>query len=314
MAEIGLQQAIGRKQILVGEAKYVPVVAKKEIDPAEKRYTQFLKEVFDVAEPVLYQEVGEQAAVQGELALLTGVELAKKMKPWEAFQEHKDWKRLGSELDFVWRGGKDVPHRLGRVFMNGVIEAGSLAIDYGSDKAIDWFVNNDREELPKPFNKLISLTDENKFILRDGFEFAADKFVGFGANEAVKFATNEKDVRYPSHLANAASELLNIATAIGGWNRSHDVLKRVANSAINPGFIEGSLRSLVAIPIFGAGVDKIYTALNEKLKNENGGLYLTYLTLSRMLYSKFGYMDVSGGTKSNDAIQSAEISARKHFN
>ena len=44
----------------------------------EKKYTQFLKEVFDVAEPVLYQEVGEQAAVQGELALLTGAELAKK--------------------------------------------------------------------------------------------------------------------------------------------------------------------------------------------------------------------------------------------
>lgn len=301
MAEIGLQQAIGRKQILVGEARYVPVVPKKETDPAEKKYTQFLKEVFDVAEPVLYQELGEQAAVQGELALLTGAELAKKMKPWEEFKKHKDWKRLGSEVDFVWRGGKDVPHRLGRVFMNGVIGAGSFGIDFGSDKAIDWFVNHNRKELPIPFNKIISLTDENKFVIRDGLEFAADKIVGFGANEAVKAVTHEKDVRYPSQLANTVSEMGNLATAIGRWNQTDaSPLKKAISSMINPGFVEGTLRSIMAAPLFGAGVEKIYMILNEKLKNENGGLYLTYLTLSRMLYSKFGYLDISGGKKKQE--------------
>ncbi len=293
MAEIGMQQAIGRKQILVGEARYVPVVPKKEIDPAEGKYTQFLKEVFDVAEPVLYQELGEQATVQGELALLTGVELAKKMKPWEEFEKHKDWKRLGSDLDFVWRGGKDVPHRLGRVFLNGVIEAGSFVIDYGADIGVDRLVNHGRRDsFPFPLNKVMSFTDENKFILRDGLEFAADKAVGYGANEAVKAMTHEKNVRYPSQLANTISEMGNLATAIGGWNQPNASLtRRIISSAINPGVIEGSLRSLVAIPLFGAGVEKIYTALNEKLKNENGGLYLSYLTLSRMLYTKFGYVD-----------------------
>lgn len=298
MAEIGMQQLTGRKQILVGEAKYVPVVVKKEIDPAEKKYTQFLKEVFDVAEPVLYQEVGEQAVAQGELALLTGAELAKKMKPWEEFEKHKDWKRLGNELDFVWRGGKDVPHRLGRVFMNGVIGAGSLGVDFVADKGVDWFVNKGRKELPIPFvKKLIPLTPENKFVLRDGLEFFSDKLVGYGANVAVKGMTREKDVRYPSQLANTLSEMGNLATAIGGWNQVGAAsYKKVLNSMINPGFIEGSLRSVAAIPVFGAAVEKIYTAFNEKLKNENGGLYLAYLTVARMLYTKFGYL-TGGSTK-----------------
>ena len=58
---------------------------------------------------------------------------------------------------------------------------------------------------------------------------------------------------------------------------------------INPAFIEGTLRSIAAIPLFGAGVERVYAAMNEKLKNENGGLYLTYMVLSRMLYTKYGY-------------------------
>lgn len=299
-----MQQAIGRKQILVGEARYVPVVPKKEIDPTEKKYTQFLKEVFDVAEPVLYQEIGEQAAVQGELALLTGAELAKKMKPWEEFEKHKDWKRLASELDFVWRGGKDVPHRLGRMFMNGVIEAGSFTVDFVADEGIKKLLPEKKEYINNPFSQkpLIKLTDENRYVLEDGFEFLSDKIIGYGANEAIKGLTKEKDVRYPSQLANTMSELGNLATAISGWNR--DPTKRIWTSMINPGFIEGSLRSFAAIPLFGAGVEKIYTALNEKLKNENGGLYLTYLTLFRMLSTKFGYLDVSGGKKSVGATSS----------
>ena len=291
MAEVGMQQAIGRKQILVGEARYVPVVPKKEIDPSEKKYTQFLKEVFDVAEPVLYQEVGEQAAVQGELALLTGAELAKKMKPWEEFKKHQDWKRLGSELDFVWRGGKDVPHRLGRVFLNGVIEAGSFGVDIGSDTVINNLLNHGKKELKIPLiKKTIELSQENKYVLRDGLEFGSDKFIGFGANEAIKAMTKQKDVRYPSQLANVLSEMGNIATSLARWNR-HDAggYKKALNSMINPAFIEGTLRSIAAIPLFGAGVERVYAAMNEKLKNENGGLYLTYMVLSRMLYTKYGY-------------------------
>lgn len=299
MAEVGMQQAIGRKQILVGEAKYVPVVPKKEVDPAEKKYTQFLKEVFDVAEPILYQEVSEQAAVQGELALLTGAELAKKMKPWKAFETHKDWQRLGSELDFVWRGGKDVPHRLGRVFINGVIGAGSVGVDYLADKGVDKLLDEKKKEFLIPLTKkrMIELTPQNRYVLRDGLEFFSDKLVGYGANIAVKGMTHEKDVRYPSQLANTLSEMGNLATAIGRWNQAGaEPYKKVLNSMINPGFIEGTLRSIAAVPILGAGVEKIYTTLNEKLKNKNGGLYLAYLTVARMLYTKFGYL-TGGSTK-----------------
>ena len=107
----------------------------------------------------------------------------------------------------------------------------------------------------------------------------------------MKGLTREKDVRYPSHLANTLSEMGNLATAIGGWNQAGaEPYKKVLNSMINPGFIEGTLRSIAAVPVLGAGVEKIYTTLNEKLKNENGGLYLTYLTVARMLYTKFGYL------------------------
>ncbi|MEK7577699.1 MAG: hypothetical protein AAB492_03755 [Patescibacteria group bacterium] len=309
MAEVGMQQAIGRKQILVGEARYVPMVPKKEIDPSEKKYTQFLKEVFDVAEPVLYQEIGEQAAVQGELTLLTGAELAKKMKPWEAFETHKDWKRLVREVDFAWRG-KDVPHRLGRVFMNGLIQGGSFAIDYVADSGVDRFLHDGKKEIKDPIFKktLIELSDENRYVLRDGLEFAADKIVGYGANVAVKGLTHETDVRYPSQLANTISEMGNLATAIGGWNTAGGPLHRkIFSSMINPGFIEGSLRSMAAIPVFGAGVEKIYTALNDKLKNQDGGLYLSYLTVARMLYTKFGYLPV-GTTKPASGTSSLSTS------
>ena len=69
--------------------------------------------------------------------------------------------------------------------------------------------------------KTIELSQENKYVLRDGLEFGSDKFIGFGANEAIKAMTKQKDVRYPSQLANVLSEMGNIATSLARWNR-HD--------------------------------------------------------------------------------------------
>lgn len=269
MAEVGNKNLEPVKTIYLGEGKpdASPIPAKQK---ADTEYNRRMQEVFDVVSKEAMAEREDVQNTQTELALLTAETLMEKPNAWQRFKEHKNISQFVNELDIEWRG-RELPRKLDRLMVFGVLGATSALMDFGVDTIVTKTLHKDKHELFKLFGKqVIPFTDKNgnREALKAGWEFVTDDLIGAFSNISVKEATNVKEAKFISPLSDSLSKVGNIATTWLMRTDDRSLGQRAISSVINPSTIESSIRILSAIPAVGAPVEKLYTAANALLKKD----------------------------------------------
>ena len=238
----------------------------------------------------------EAAESQGAIAVETAKLLESKSTAWKRYNEHKDVGRFFRELDVEWRG-RELPHKLDRIMVFGVLGGASALMDWGGDEiASATFLHKDKTNLfSRPlfrkWNISYNKDSGNKEAIKAGWEMLTDTAIGLFSDKSVQEATNRNDVKFVSPLSDTLSKVLNVAASFwvpkpGQKQRVHKVL----NSLVNPSTIESSFRGFGAIPVVGAGVERLYKGLNTLLTRKSTIIPFGFDLAATTLAAKAKYM------------------------
>lgn len=256
--------------VYVGSSKK-DYAKKKEVSKADTEFNTFLQQILDVADPIVKKEHEDVVEINGKIALAAAEELNKKNKAWKDFKEHKDLKRYLLEQDIEWRG-RDVPKRLERMLVFGLIGSGAVGLDMGTDNIAKTAFSRIKDK-------------GNQAALTKGWEMLTDLLSGNLFDAGARWGTNKKDIGYITPVSSAFGQVGNtILTMVN--NKS-----KIWNSLVNPGAIESGFRAIGAIPWVGVIPEKIYAAANRELLEQDGMFPFIFNMAFNMMLEKETHKD-----------------------
>lgn len=270
----------------------------------DSEYHKKMQEIFDVVAPEVVAERQEAAEAQGTIATETAKLLQSKSTAWKRYNEHKSLSRFFNELDVEWRG-RELPHKLDRIMIFGILGGASAAIDLGTDELANrTFLHDSRSSLLnisnarwKKWDIQFTKDNGNREAVEAGWERLTDTAIGLFSDKSAQEATNRNDLKFVSPLSHTLSKIGSVALAFGLPPANQRLpIHKLINSIMNPSTIESGFRAVGAIPVGGAVVEKIYKGLNTMLSKESALLPSGFDVAVTMLAAKAKFMKQAQST------------------
>lgn len=200
------------------------------LSPEREAFHQLMRDVFEVTEPALREDVRDRVETTAALGERTA-------QAWQDFSQ-TPWNipKHVRQFDTALRG-RDLGSmriRLGRTMVYHAIRAITTGIDIVEDIA-----------------KLPLQTVSGGGFISAGVEFLSDELIRAGTEWTVQQATQTRHSRFASPIAVAASRISNIIPIFG--------------LAMNAPVLETRMRSAYNLPIVGVPVEHFYKAANRLL-------------------------------------------------
>lgn len=257
-----------------GKLDWVYVGKGEAPKPKEKKadtlLNEYMRKVFDVAEPVAVSEIKDFTATQGNLAVETAVAMA---------PDGMD--TAVGKKKFIERCIQNDPQgRWGKLLMGALYMVGSLITNFGSGKLAKEVFRDDGWLAGK-----VDKDNGNLAALSNGWENLTDIGVMKLSDWSVKHLTCRENVGFVSPLARSIGRLGNTLLTVTGDMQSHETSALWKKILINPGFVEGFFRFAGAIP--GAGFMKdLYGWANKQIMKGEGIVPIGAELAGNMLWAK----------------------------